>query len=457
MKKLFSEKLSHFAKTLDKPLYIVGGFTRDYLAGLTAKRSDVDLCGPIPANELVKKAESFGFTVKAVYENTGTVKLAGDKGEDYEYTCFRSDKYVRGRHTPSEIFFTDDITLDAKRRDFTVNAIYYDLQKDVFVDPLNGIPAVKEKRLTTVREAEKVFGEDGLRLLRLSRQCAQLGFTPDEACLAGAAAGAELILDIVPERIFAELCLLLTADEKYGVKDGQYQGLLCLEKTGVLAKILPELALGKEMAQRADFHRYDVLHHSLRAVYYAPKEVRLAALLHDVGKPLCKLRDGNTYAHAEEGAQIAEQILHRLKAPKKTVSEVKELVKWHMYDFDLGVKENKLRRFFVNHLPLLEKLMLVKQADFSACMDDTREAPTVKKWKTLLAKMKAENAPMQVKELALRGDELLTRGVPSHLIASVLKELLNVAVCQPSFNTKEKLGKLVPAALYTAQERNNEK
>lgn len=456
MNNLFSEKLSLFAKTLDKPFYIVGGFTRDFLAGLTAKQSDIDLCGPIPAQELVQKAESFGFTVKAVYANTGTVKLEGEKGEDYEYTCFRSDKYVRGRHTPSEIFFTDDITLDAKRRDFTVNAIYYDVKKESFVDPLNGILAVKEKRLTTVREAEKVFGEDGLRLMRLSRQCAQLGFSPDEACLAGAAANAELILDIVPERIYAELCQLLTADEKYGVQDGHYQGLLCLEKTGVLAKILPELALGKGMAQRADFHRYDVLHHSLRAVYYAPKEVRLAALLHDVGKPFCKLRDGNTYAHAEEGAELAQQILRRFKAPKKTVSEVKELVKWHMYDFDLGAKENKLRRFFVNHLPLLEKLMLLKQADFSACMDDRREAPTVQKWKALLMKMKAENAPTEIKDLALRGDELLKLGVPPRLIAGVLTELLNAAVCQPSLNAKEKLSKLLPAALKTAQEKKNE-
>ena len=73
--------------------------------------------------------------------------------------------------------------------------------------------------------------------------------------------------------------------EKYGVIGGQYEGLLCLEKTGVLAQILPELTLGKNMAQRADYHRYDVLNHSLRAVYYAQKEVRLAALLHDVGKP----------------------------------------------------------------------------------------------------------------------------------------------------------------------------
>ncbi len=457
MNRLFSEKLLRFAQALDKPLYAVGGFTRDFLAGLTAKHSDIDLCGAIRAEELVEKAKRFGFRVKAVYQNTGTVKLQEESKVEYEYTCFRSDKYVRGRHTPSEIFFTSDITLDAKRRDFTVNAIYYDLKNLVFVDPLHGISATREKRLTTVREAEKVFGEDGLRLMRLSRQCAQLGFTPDEACLKGAAENAELILDIVPERIFTELTLLLCADGKYGVAGGHYKGLLCLEKTGVLAKILPELTLGKGMAQRSDFHRYDVLTHSLRAVYYAPKEARLAALFHDVGKPYCKLRDGNMFAHPEEGARIAEEVLTRWKAPKKTVSEVKELVKWHMYDFDLAVKENKLRRFFVKHLAILDKLLLVKQADFSACADNPQKAPTVQKWETLLAKMKAENAPMRVKDLALRGDELIPLGVSKHLIAGVLNELLALAVCQPSLNVKEKLVKLVPAALQATENKKEDK
>ena len=455
MKHLFSEKLLRFAQTLDRPLYAVGGFTRDFLAGLQGKHSDIDLCGAIPAKELTQKAEEFGFLIRAVYANTGTVKLQEDSGEDYEYTCFRSDKYIRGRRTPSEIFFTDDITLDAKRRDFTVNAIYYNLKTGEFVDPLGGIPAVREKRLTTVCEAKKVFGEDGLRLMRLARQCAQLGFTPDDDCLAGATQHSALILDIAAERIFAELSLLLNADEKYGVEGGHYQGLLCLEKTGVLSKILPELTLGKGMAQRSDYHRYDVLNHSLRAVYYAQKEVRLAALLHDVGKPYCQLRDGKMYGHPEEGARIAEEILHRLKAPKKTVSEVKELVKWHMYDFDLAVKENKLRRFFVDHLPILDKLLLVKQADFSACRDDTSIAPTVKKWKALLDKMKVENAPMQIKDLALRGDELPPLGVPTKSIAEVLKELLYFAVCEPTLNTKEKLIKLVPAALKTVKDRQH--
>ena len=109
---------------------------------------------------------------------------------------------------------------------------------------------------------------------------------------------------------------ILSADEKYGQADGVYRGLKLLDDTGVLARIIPELTLGKGMEQRADFHKYDVLEHSLRACAYADKRVRLACLLHDVGKPLCALRDGNSYAHPQEGAMLTKTILQRLKAPR---------------------------------------------------------------------------------------------------------------------------------------------
>lgn len=451
MKRFLNEKLIRLAHSLASPLYIVGGFTRDFLAGFSKKKDDIDLCGPISAEEFVKKAEAVGFKTRAVYQNTGTVKLDGDNGEDYEFSTFRTDKYVRGKHTPSEIFFTEDITLDARRRDFTANAVYYDIKNERFVDPLGGIRAIQERRLTTVDRPEKVFGEDGLRLMRLARQCAQLGFTADKETEQGARVNSGLILDIVPERIFTELLLVLHADEKYGVDNAPYRGLCCLERTGVLEKILPELSLGKGMAQRADFHHYDVLEHSFRAANYAPKSVRLAALLHDVGKPFCQIRDGHVHAHPEEGERIAKEILQRLKAPKKMETQVCALVKWHMYDFDCRAKENKLRKFFVAYLPLLDDLLLVKQADFSACTDDMATAPTVKKWRELLAKIKAENAPLTLRELAVNGNDLLEVNIEPRLISKVLKELLNLAVCNPELNTKEKLFVHLPAAVHTAK------
>ncbi len=450
MREILPKKLSALAEKCARPLYVVGGSVRDYLAGLTASRRDLDLCSPMSADEFLAAAQACGFIPAAVYRNTGTVKLKDAEGEDYEYTCFRSDRYVRGAHVPVETFFTDDIFLDAKRRDFKCNAVYYDIKEDRFVDPLGGISDIKARRLSTVDKAEKVFGEDGLRLMRLARQAGQLGFSPSEECTEGARANAALIEDISSERIWTELCAILSADEKYGNARGHYEGLKVLEETEVLFRIFPELAPGKGMAQRNDFHKYDVLEHTLRAVLYAEENVRLAALLHDVGKPLCMLRDGNVHEHPIEGARLAEEILTRLKAPKHTIERVRELVFFHMYDFDGKVRKNKLRRFLVLHADLVEDLIRLKQADYSGCMDDLSPCPTGKRWREELATMKAEGVPMKVKELAVSGKEIASvEGMREKYIGLVLKELLLHCVLSPRDNTKERLLSLAPSALKT--------
>ena len=444
MRSLLPKSLITLANACPAPLYVVGGSVRDFLANATVKNGgyDWDICAPISTDDLVAVAKQCDFTINAVYKRTGTVKLQDAERNDFEYSCFRTDKYVRGVHTPVEIFFTDDITLDARRRDFTINAIYYDIKKDAFLDPLNGIPAIKEKRLTTVASADKVFGEDGLRLMRLCRQAATLGFTPDNECLLGAKKNAALITDISPERIFTELTAILTADKKYGVQGGHYHGLRLLDEIGVLEKILPELHLGKGMRQRADFHKYDVLEHSFRAALYAQENVRLAALLHDVGKPFCFFRDGNSYAHPNEGERIVKEILTRLKAPKRLIDETALLTRLHMYDYNCQTSNNKLRRFLVENYPILDKLLAVKQADYSACMDDTSLAPTCARWQALLAKMQEEKTPMTLKQLAVNGNDLLAMEIPPQKLASTLHALLAHVAVNPKDNEKARLCKL---------------
>ena len=297
MKKLLPPNLIALAKKLPSPLFVVGGSVRDFIAGFTPKKYDFDLAAALPVEMVVATAKEVGLEVRAVYKNTGTVKLEDEQKQEYEYTRFRKDKYIRGLHTPAEIVFTEDIQEDAKRRDFTVGAVYYDVKNLCLVDPLGGINDIRQKKIRTVDKPEKVFGEDGLRLMRLARQAAQLGFTPTPDCLEGARQNAALIRDISRERIYTELMLLLAADEKYGNKTGHYDGLKILDEIGVFEILFPEIALGKGQMQRLDFHKYDVLEHSFRAVLYAPRDIRLAALLHDVGKPFCYRRDGNTFLH----------------------------------------------------------------------------------------------------------------------------------------------------------------
>lgn len=452
MRKILPQKLIEFAECCPTPLYVVGGFTRDFLLGKSLQSADYDISAPLDAELFCELAKENGFTILSVYKTTGTVKLRDMDGVDYEFSCFRSDKYVRGTHQPVATFFTDDIMLDAKRRDFTANAVYYDVKNGRIVDPLDGVSAIKEKRLTTVDDPKKVFGEDGLRLLRLARQSAHLGFRPDEECLKGARENAELLKDISAERIYHELELILYANERYGNKNGPYDGLKILDETRVLDVILPELALGRGMYQRADYHNYDVLEHTFKTVLYADKRVRLAALLHDVAKPYCFLRDGNFHEHPIEGERIATEILTRLKAPKKTIARVSKLVAYHMYDLDCKVGVNKLRRFFVGKdKDFLEELLLLKQADFSGCKDDLSTAPTVKKWREILDEMKKNGVPMQIRDLALKGDELIAAGVPAPLVSKVLNFLLKHTANNPLENEKERLLKIALSNLPTIE------
>ncbi len=450
MLKTLPNELKNLAATLPAPLYVVGGSVRDYLAGLTAKKRDLDICAPFLAEEFAAFATKAGFSVKAVYRNTGTVKLVGKEGE-YEYSSFRSDEYVRGMHAPVNVYFTTDITLDARRRDFTCNAVYLEITTGKLADPLGGIPAIREKRMTTVDNSKKVFGEDGLRLMRLARQAAQLGFAPDRECLEGAKENAPLLADISPERIWEELVALLTADQKYGIADAPYRGLSLLAETGVLGYIFPPLYQGKGLAQRADFHKYDVLEHSLRAVKYMEGldegyPLRLAALLHDVGKPSRMLQEGNAHGHDEEGEKLVTALLTELKAPKKVISQVAWLTKWHMYDFDCRTGEKKLRRFFVVNASRLPELLKLKQADYSACADDIGKAPTCARWESLLEKMRKEGVPFSLKELAVNGKELADSGVPAPRLAQTLQALLSHTALFPKDNKKEKLIRLAHTA-----------
>ncbi len=440
MKKLpVPENFMKLASLCPFPLYAVGGSVRDFLAGFPLARPDWDIAAAGREDDLIAAARKCGFSVKSVYKNTGTVKLKDEGGEEYEFTRFRSDKYVRGTHTPSEITFTDDMEVDARRRDFCANAVYYDVKAERFCDPLGGIADIEKKILRTVKPAREVFGEDGLRLMRLARQSAELGFSPDKEALQGAAEHSTLIRDISPERIYKELCLILHADEKHGFREAPYRGLDILRKTGVLKEILPELALGDGMKQRSDFHDHDVLEHSLRCAMYAPKEIRIAALLHDVGKPFCFLRDGKYHLHAEEGPRIAAEILSRLKAPKKVIQETAELVRLHMRDYDLNMKESKVRTEIVTSYPLLEKLFALKQADFSACKDNLSVAPSVAKWRGIIERMKEEGVPFTVKQLAVNGKDLQEYGIPPEQIGNVLGDLLLYCALDGRRNNRDSL------------------
>ncbi|MBQ7348368.1 MAG: HD domain-containing protein [Clostridia bacterium] len=437
MKEFLPKKLITLAENLSRPLYAVGGVVRNFLIDRSISE-DVDLASATPTEELCTQLEKVGLKVLAEYKRTGTV-VFGDGERRYEYTTFRKEEYLGGEHTPYITMPTDDIKEDALRRDFKCNAVYYDLKNGQFVDPLDGIRDIKERRLSTADKPEKVFRHDGLRLMRLARFAGELNFIPDSQTLSAATTYAKNILEISPERIYAELIKILQSDTKYRFSDprGHYVGLKILDVTRTLDYIFPELTDGRGMAQRADFHRYDVLEHSLRTVRHADKKVRLAALLHDIGKPFCFRRDGYYYHHFEEGERIAEQVLLRLKADKDTIEEVKFLVREHMVDLDCSMRENSVRLFLVKNQVWIDRLLLIKQADFRASLETHDIAPTLIKWDRIKKTMESDGAPFALKDLKISAAELMEIGFKDKELGKELKRLWEYTVVHPEKNNKE--------------------
>lgn len=213
--RIANEKLYKLSQLLDNPLYLVGGAVRNSILGLPL--GDFDTASTNMPNDVVSRLKGSEFEILAEYPRTGTV-LIGTDGFKTEHTTFRTDSYPinSGVHSPEKVEFTSDITVDALRRDFTVNAIYYDLTNDSIVDPTGGLKDIKKRELRTVDDPRRVLGEDALRIMRLVRLRAELGFDIESMTLTVAAELGTRVKDISRERITDEYIKTLKGATKYG-------------------------------------------------------------------------------------------------------------------------------------------------------------------------------------------------------------------------------------------------
>ena len=439
-------KLKALADDLDKPLYIVGGAVRGFI--IEGKISnDIDLAGPMTTGELISALKKHGFIVRAEYPRTHTVmfSLKEDNSTKYEFTSFRKEIYGEGGgHTPVSTELTEDIYEDALRRDFRCNAVYYDLKSNKFVDPLNGIEDIKNKILNTVKNPGEVFSSDGLRLLRLFRFAGELGFTPTEEVITYAKKFSGNVVDISGERIYEELTKMLICDQKYSYsdKEGHYRAFKYCHETGVLKYIFPELALGEGLSQRKDFHQHDVLEHSFKALLYSHPSVRLAALLHDIGKSVVYLRNGSHHFHSEEGANIVRKRLLDLKAPRHVLDDTLWLILNHMYDLKANEPIKNVRRFIVDNYPKIERLLLLKEADIKASNSDLVPL-TVVRWREIIKTMQTTNSPFGLKDLKINGKDLNELGLKGRIVGDILDKILDIVLENPLLNERRKLISLV--------------
>ncbi len=395
------------AKILKGDLYIVGGFVRNALLGLKDFESDIDLTGSKTPSE-VKELLSPHFKLVLDYASFGTILIL-DGEKKYEYTCFRTDSYLNS-HRPCEVTFTKDIEVDAKRRDFTVNAIYYNIEKGEIVDPLGGISHL-EKALLVCCNGEKTFAEDGLRILRLVRFFGELNFNLADRTLEFAIKNQEKLGEITAERKRVELDKILYSDVKYGKGYGKpmLETFDLMEKINVFFYLFPELLKGVGMAQNPKYHDYDVFHHIIRAAAFAEPKIRLYVLMHDIGKPKCLEETGVFYTHNVFGVQLVEDALGQngLKYPKDVVNRAKLLTVFHMTDLKGDMSVNKVRIFMLENYKIIDDLISLKIADAMGGKVVSQRSDSFQKWTDILREMREENVPFEVSQLEINGREVL--------------------------------------------------
>lgn len=425
----------------NKEVYLVGGAVRDLLRGQAVK--DWDLA----TNAKPEEVRGMFHRVIPTGIKHGTVTILY-KGLSIETTTFRTEGTYSDGRRPDTVQFTNTIEQDLSRRDFTMNALALELPELRLVDPYEGQRDIKNRIIRCVGDAAERFSEDGLRPLRAIRFAAQLEFTIENRTLEAIPAALPVTAMVAMERVRDELDKILASDRPS-------TAFLLMEQTGLLKLLFPELQNCRGVEQKG-FHQFDVLDHLLLSCDGAPKEkpqVRLAALLHDIGKPVVRLKDElgiwTFYRHEEVSAKIAGDMLNRLRYPKALVEQVCHLIGVHMFHYDESWTDAAVRRFIVRvGESALEDLLDLRRADTWGTTGREPPAELNRALMDRVASVLARNRALEIRDLAVNGDDLAGLGIPrGPVMGKILKELFETVLDDPDENTKEKLS-LIASRLY---------
>ena len=421
-----------------KAAYVVGGSLRDILLGRVP--ADWDL-----ATDARPEALQTLFP-GALYQNSfGTVAVQRD-GVFYEITTFRRDHDYADFRRPHRVEFGATIEEDLARRDFTVNALAWGALPgagDSLLDPFGGRPDLERRVLRTVGLADDRFGEDALRMIRAVRLAAQLEFTIAAPTLAAISRRAELVRHLSGERIAAELQKLLRAGTPS-------IGLRLMEATGVLRHVSPELADQRGLAQ-AKIAGEDLWDHTLRTVDAVSRDepiVRLAALVHDIGKP-ATAADGHFIGHDAVGGDLATELLERLHFPRLVVERIGLLVRNHMFSYESSWSDTAVRRP-IGRIgePALAELLALRAADNQGS-GLPADAGGLDELRARIAEQIRAKAVLDRSGLLIDGDDLIDElgAVPGPILGSILDRLVEVVLEDPARNDRPTLLLLAQAML----------
>jgi len=421
--------------------YLVGGCVRDLL--LKRDPKDWDLTTNARPEDIQ------GLFEETFYENdfgtVGVVTGAEDpRHKVVEITPYRREgKYSNARH-PDEVSWAQSLSEDLERRDFTINALAFEPSTGELVDEHGGVDALGRRVLTTVGDPTKRFEEDALRMLRAIRLASELDFALDGGVLAAIAQNSTALRRISRERVRDEFSKTLLSPRPM-------QGIFMAQKLGILSIIAPEVEEGLGVAQN-QAHAFDVFEHSLRSLQHAadrnwPLDVRLAALLHDVGKPASRAwsdekKDWTFYGHEVIGAKIAKRVLSDLKYSRETVETVTTLVRWHMFFSDPDkITLSAVRRLIVRvGKEHMDDLLNLRVCDRIGTGRPKEHPFRLRKYMSMVEE--AMRDPVTVQMLKIDGTALIASGEkPGPRIGWILHALLEEVLDDPLKNTAENLAK----------------
>lgn len=434
----FIENLIRQIEAAGFEVYIVGGCVRDLIMEKEPKDWDMTT-NALPEQVLDifeegKYENSFGTVLLPIRDHEGKVLSV------VEITTYRSEQGYSDRRRPDEVVFEKELDKDLERRDFTINSLAMDLRGNI-VDLFGGQKDIKKRIIRAVGEPTDRFREDALRMMRAIRFSCQLDFEIEEKTMRAIVKHAGSIKFIASERIGEELKKIMQSDRAY-------EGIVLLHEAKLLQYIIPELERGVGVNQNKH-HIFSVWKHNTLSLKYCPNpdwRVRMASLLHDIGKPETKTLikgDFTFYNHEYVGERMTRKIMRRLKYSNEDVDRVTNLVRNHMFYYNVDeVTEASVRRLIKKvGKENLKDLIDIRIADRLGS-----GVPKAKPYKLRHLEYmmdKVQNDPVSVKMLKINGDELMPLlGIaPGPKIGAILDVLLSEVIEDPELNNKEYLEK----------------
>lgn len=419
--------------------YIVGGCIRDLI--MDKKPKDWDIATSALPNEVVNLFNKMNFKVIELSKKHGTIVLVKNDIE-YEITTFRTeDEYTDHRH-PDQVTFVTDLKKDLQRRDFTMNALAYSESKGL-IDLFDGQEAIKKGIIQCVGNPNERFKEDALRILRGIRFSAQLDFNIEKNTFKAMKEVNQLIKMVSMERIQSEFNKIILSEHPS-------KGILFLREIGALEIIIPEIEAMYDFNQHNPNHHLDVFYHSLEVLENTPKDVymRLAAIFHDIGKPVTFIRDsdgiGHFYDHEKKSSELAEKILKRMKYSNEIIEKTLKLIDEHMTIYNNQFSEKAVKRLMKRIEPAsIDQLANFQIADIKATANPEK-FQHVLALKERVEEIKKRKDPLTVKELAIDGNDLINLGISEGvIIGEILNYLLQEVLENPKLNNQKRLISIV--------------